>query len=313
MTFVFQSRVMAELLDTARRYARSSATTLITGESGTGKELLGSFVHQHSRRAGKPYVRVNCAALSEGLVESELFGHQAGAFTGAVAGRMGRIEAARGGTLLLDEVSEVPLRMQAKLLRVLEEGEYERVGSNDTLVVEARLLATSNRSLSRAVARRRFRADLYHRLNVLRLHVPALRERRDDIPILVHHFLKRFQEEEGTQVRGVSPQAMHRLCEYDWPGNVRELRNLMHRLCVLGTSQKIEPSDLSELDEAPRHEAPALPEPFRKMRLDEIERHVILLRLQQFRGNKTAAAEQLGVTPRTLRNKMCEYRRLGFV
>ena len=206
MSLVFQSKAIAELLDTARRYARSAATVLITGESGTGKELLGSFIHQQSRRRERLFVRVNCSALSESLVESELFGHERGAFTGAVCSRIGRIEAARGGTLMLDEISEVPLRMQAKLLRVLEEEEFQRVGSNETIQADARIVATSNRVLSRAVARKRFRQDLYYRLNVLRLHVPALRERRDDIPVLVHHFLTRFHKLEGLASRTVSPE-----------------------------------------------------------------------------------------------------------
>lgn len=307
---VFQSQSMMRLIEQARRYARSPATVLITGESGTGKELLARYLHEQSPRRDQPYVRVNCAALSEGLVESELFGHERGAFTGALDSRCGRLEAAGDGTLFLDEISEVSRRIQAKLLRVLEEEEYERVGSSETRRLGARVIAASNRELGRGINSRRFRADLYYRLNVLRLHVPPLRERREDIPPLVQHFVTRFRGDGVVAIRGVTPQSMQRLCDHDWPGNIRELRNIIQRACVLAD----EP--LLAIEELPKLPAPAATPnaegvDFATLRLDEIERRVILDRLRRWDGNKTAAAAELGVTSRTLRNKLQRYRRLG--
>lgn len=304
---------MAELLDVARQYARSTATVLITGESGTGKEVVARWVHEQSRRGHRGFVRVNCAALSEGLVESELFGHEQGAFTGADRARRGRLEAARGGTLLLDEISEVSRRFQAKLLRVLEEEEFQRVGGDETIRSDARIVATTNRRLDAEVRRNRFRSDLYYRVNVLRLHIPPLHERVDDIPILVRHFLGKFQNEGEGRIEGVSPAAMRRLCEHNWPGNVRELRNVVHRICVLSRNAIVQVDDVPLLEQRSDEEASSLPASFEQMRLDDIERHVILSRISQCKGNKTAAAKQLGVTDRTLRNKMNRYRRLGLV
>ncbi len=309
-SLVFQSQSMMRLIEQARRYARSSATVLITGESGTGKELLARYLHDQSPRRDQPYVRVNCAALSDGLVESELFGHERGAFTGALEARRGRLEAAAGGTLFLDEISEVSKRVQAKLLRVLEEEEYERVGSSDTRRLDARVIAASNRDLGRGVRHRRFRTDLYYRLNVLRLHVPPLRERREDIPPLVQHFVTRFRGDGVVAIRGVTKQSMQRLCDHDWPGNIRELRNIVQRACVLADEPLLAIEELPKLPDPPT--APAAdPDQFGALRLDEIERQVILSRLRRCGGNKTAAAAELGVTSRTLRNKLQRYRRLG--
>jgi DNA-binding NtrC family response regulator len=306
---VFQSQAMLQVIEQARRYARSSATVLITGESGTGKELLARFVHEHSARLDRPYIRVNCAALSESLIESELFGHERGAFTGADAVRRGRFEAAEGGTLFLDEISEVSRRAQAKLLRVLEEEEYERVGSNETRRLGARIVASTNRDLDRSVRNRRFRADLYYRLNVLRLHVPPLRERREDIPPLVQHFVGRFGTDAALAIRGVTPRTMHRLCDHDWPGNIRELRNVIQRACVLAEVPLLEIEDVPRLPE-PAHAGRSGLD-FGNLPLDEIERRVILSRLDRCHGNKTAAAAELGVTSRTLRNKLQRYRRIA--
>jgi DNA-binding NtrC family response regulator len=308
-TFVFQSQPMLQVIEQARKYARSCGTVLITGESGTGKELLARFVHEHSARLDLPYVRVNCAALSEGLIESELFGHERGAFTGADAVRCGRLEAAEGGTLFLDEVGEVSRRAQAKLLRVLEEEEYERVGSNETRRFDARIVASTNRDLGRSVKNRRFRADLYYRLNVLRLHVPPLRDRREDIPPLVQHFVGRFGGDAALAVRGVTPQSMRRLCDHDWPGNIRELRNLIQRACVLAETSLLEIDDIPRLPEHSQQDATA--RDFSSLPLAEIERQVILTRLERCNGNKTVAAAGLGVTSRTLRNKLQRYRRIG--
>ncbi|MFO1093776.1 MAG: sigma-54 dependent transcriptional regulator [Planctomycetaceae bacterium] len=310
MSLVFQSQAMMQVVERGRRFARTSATVLITGESGTGKELLARYLHEHSTRNSQPYVRVNCAALSENLVESELFGHERGAFTGASETRIGRLEAAAGGTLFLDEISEVPQRIQAKLLRVLEEEEFQRVGSNATLRLQARILASSNRNLERQVARRRFRADLYYRLNVLRLELPPLRARKEDVPPLVQHFVNVSRHDAIAAVRGVTPRAMQALCDYDWPGNVRELRNVIYRACVLAEAPLLESVPLP-----PAEPRPALSlirdDPYADLPLEEIERRAILARLRNCGGNKTAAAAALGVTSRTLRNKLSQYRRLG--
>lgn len=301
-----------QVVERARRFARTPATVLITGESGTGKELLARYLHDQSERNAEPYLRVNCAALSESLVESELFGHERGAFTGAAETRIGRLEAAAGGTLFLDEISEVPQRVQAKLLRALEEEEFQRVGSNATLRLQARIVASSNRDLERHVARRRFRADLYYRLNVLRLELPPLRTRKEDVPPLTQHFVNTCRRHAVVAVRGVTPRAMQALCDHDWPGNVRELRNVIYRACVLADAPLL---DVGGLQLTRRLPSPDIrpDDPFASLPLDEIERRAILARLQLCGGNKTAAAAALGVTSRTLRNKLSQYRRLGYV
>ena len=307
---VYQSRVMTELIKLATRYAGSSATVLVTGESGTGKELIAEHIHHSSPRADQSYVRVNCAALSESLLESELFGHEQGAFTGAMTARAGRFEAANGGTLLLDEITEVPLSFQSKLLRVLEQSEFERVGGNHTQSVDVRVVATTNRSIEDEVAAGRFRADLYHRLNVLRLRMPPLRERREDVPLLTSHFVKRFQHESSVKIRGFSGAGVRTLCDYYWPGNVRQLKNVVLRACVLAETPLMNVADLPRIPESSSAE-PGGSEHFDALSLDEIERVVILKRLEHFNGNKTAAAGDLGVSPRTLSNKLIKYREEG--
>jgi DNA-binding NtrC family response regulator len=294
---------MHQVVDQALRFARSSATVLLTGESGTGKELVARLIHDRSPRAGQRYERVNCAALSETLMESELFGHQRGAFTGAVETRLGRFEWASGGTLLLDEVSELPLSVQAKLLRVLEQEEFQRVGDNETRRSNVRVIATTNRILQDEVNRAGFRADLYHRLNVLEIRLPPLRERPDDIPLLIGRFLLGFREEASVSLRGVSPTALQVLTQYAWPGNVRELRNVVHRACVLATTELIQPHDLPPLSSG----QDAMPPEWMHQTLESIERQVILQTLRRFRGNKTATALHLGVTARTLTNKLKRY------
>ncbi len=312
---VYQSRLMHDLITLADRYARSSATVLLTGESGTGKELISEHIHRNSSRRNGPYIRVNCAALSESLVESELFGHERGSFTGALATREGRFEVASGGTLLLDEITEIPLSFQSKLLRVLEQSEFERVGDNKTREVDVRVIATTNRDIEAEVSAGRFRMDLYHRLNVLRLDVPALRERREDITPLTSCFVERFRNEAPQPLRGFSRSGLQMLTEYDWPGNVRELRNVILRACVLAGGPLLGPDEIPDLRGAHvRIEAgDDTTEQLESLPLDDIERHVILKRLRQFNGNKTAAANALGVTPRTLTNKIARYREHGYI
>jgi len=310
MTLVFQSKAMLKVLEQARRFARTSATVLICGESGVGKELIARTLHTDSPRARHPYCRVNCAALAQSLIESELFGHEAGAFTGALARRKGKFEAAGEGTLFLDEISEVDSAFQGKLLRVLEEAEFERVGGNDLQPVQARIVAATNRSLSELVDSGEFRADLFYRLDVLRIEVPPLRERKDDIPILAQHFVERFRGDSLSGVRGFKPAAIRKLADYHWPGNVRQLRNVVHRACVVADQDLIDESDLKSLETHVPEEHP-VSLPFDSMSLAEIERRVIIQRLDQCAGNKTAAAAALGVTAKTLRNKITEYRRLG--
>lgn len=303
---VARSACMRDVLAQARQVAATRATVLVEGESGTGKELIARLVHFTSDRALKPYVRVNCAALSESLIESELFGHERGAFTGATDARAGRFELADGGTLLLDEVGELPLRLQPKLLRVLEEQEFERVGATKTLRVDTRVIATTNRNLDQEIAEGTFRRDLYYRLNVVRIKVPPLRERPDDIPALIAYFLSKFQSEGRVSIRGVAESTLQLLLAHDWLGNVREFRNVMHSACIRATSENIQPRDLPPLEKGrPAASVSA------GTTLEEIERHVILRTLRELGGNKTAAAERLGVTPRTLLNKMNRYREQG--
>jgi len=303
---------IAAVLDTVRRVAASKATVLIQGESGTGKELVARMAHYSSPRADNAFIKVNCAALSETLLESELFGHEKGSFTGAIARREGRFELAHGGTLLLDEISEIPLSLQAKLLRAIEEEEFERVGGTRTLKVDVRLVCTTNRQLIHEVAQGRFRDDLYYRLNVVPVVLPPLRERREDIPLLVHYFLKRLSRESATPVRRISKDAMGLLCRYRWPGNIRELRNIIHRALVLGTREVLDVDDLPAdlTSNTPRPGATGI---IVGQSIDELERELILKTLESTGGNNTEAARILKVTPRTLRNKLGRYGQEGLL
>jgi transcriptional regulator with PAS, ATPase and Fis domain len=266
--------------------------------------VIARWIHQCSVRAERPYVRVNCAALPESLIESELFGHERGAFTGATQERVGLIASAEDGTILLDEISEIPIGMQAKLLRVLEEEEFQRVGGDESRKVRARVIATSNRRLVDEVRNGRFREDLYYRLNVLRVALPSLRERPDDIRPLAIFFLNKFKHESHVTIHGFSQAAMSFLESYHWPGNVRQLANLIHRACVVASGELLHRCDLGEPDEelttATSTELDALT-------LDELEKHFILKMLNRHRGNKTAAAKDLGITTRTLSNKLNRY------
>lgn len=307
-SIITQSSAMRTLANTARRVAASSASVLLTGESGTGKELFAQLIHRFSKRAGHSYVRVNCAALPENLIESELFGHVRGSFTDAVETRVGRFEAAKGGTLLLDEISEIPISTQAKLLRVLEENQFERVGSNETIESNVRILATSNRDLVQETDKGRFRLDLFHRLNVIQLTIPSLRDRTMDIPLLAMHFVEKFKNENEINVRGFTKAAMVRLSQYDWPGNVRELRNVVHRACILTTRPLIDVSCLEPLQSNTRvEEKTGLPEMWLQTKLADIEKQIIVAAIDKY-GNKRIVAEKLGVSTRTLTNKLRIYR-----
>jgi len=310
---VAEDPAMLACLERARLFARAEAAVLLTGESGTGKEVVARYLHRHSRRADGPFVSVNCAAIPDHLLESELFGHERGAFTGAVARRIGRFEEANGGTLLLDEISEMDARLQAKLLRALQEREIDRVGGTRPVPVDIRVIATSNRDLLREVEAGRFRQDLYFRLAVLHLELPPLRERPRDIAPLARHFARRYARLNGLPERLPDPAAIARLEAHDWPGNVRELENCMHRAVLLATGDVIGPEAIvfdSRRDPLSAS-SPAAAAPLACRPLAEIEREVILETLRRTDGNRTRAAELLGISIRTLRNRLREYARQG--
>lgn len=320
---VCRDAAMGALLARAEQLARADASILITGESGTGKEVLARHLHAHSRRARGPFVALNCAALPETLLESELFGHEKGAFSGAVASRKGKFEQAEGGTLLLDEIGEMELRLQAKLLRAIQEREVDRLGGNAPVRVDVRLLAATNRDLPAEVRAGRFREDLYFRLNVVQLHIPPLRERPGDILPLAEHFALRYADANGLPRRALTPAAAARLHAHAWPGNVRELENAIHRAVLLAAgaaigADAIELVALPEAAPAPgAAPAPAAPaDPIAALvgrRMEEVERELILETLGRCLGNRTRAAEILGISIRTLRNKLAEYRGQGIV
>jgi DNA-binding NtrC family response regulator len=299
---------MAAVIAVADRIAASEASVLITGPSGTGKELLARYVHARSRRAGARFVAVNCAAIPETLLESELFGHEKGAFTGAVARRIGRFEEANGGTLLLDEISEMDLRLQAKLLRALQEREIDRLGGTQPVKVDVRILATSNRHLPQAVAAGTFRSDLYFRLNVVNLQIPALAERPRDIPLLARHFIATYAKANDIAPPTLSPAAERLLLAHDWPGNVRELENAMHRAVLLSTGPVID-ADVIALSAEPNTGGGATALVGRTVA--EVERDLIIDTLKHCFGNRTHAATILGISIRTLRNKLKQYAEEG--
>ena len=319
---VFRDDAMASLVKLAAQVATSEASILITGESGTGKEMLARFVHEKSQRANKPFVSVNCAAIPENLLESELFGHEKGAFTGAVARRVGKFEEADGGTLLLDEISEMAVHLQAKLLRALQERVIDRVGGARPVPVNIRVIATSNRDLFTEAREGRFREDLLYRLNVVNLKLPPLRARPADILELAEHFVRRYSEANGFKARPLSAEARHELMRARWPGNVRELENTIHRAVLLATGEEIGVEairlpDGSRLGEArgPAEHAAAvagqIATTFVGRTVADVERDLILETLKHCLGNRTHAAKILGVSIRTLRNKLNEYSDAG--
>ncbi len=295
-----------------RQVAPTSATVLILGESGTGKELVAQALHEGSERAGKAMVKVNCAALPETLLESELFGYERGAFTGAAGRKEGRFRLAHEGTLFLDEIGDMPLVLQPKILRVLQEGEFERVGGTETLKVDARIVASTNADLPSAVAERAFREDLYYRLNVITIHVPSLRERRSDIPLLAEHFLQRYAAKNGRPQLAFSREALDAMSNYHWPGNVRELENTVERAVVLGRGEVLLLNDLPAAvarGEHPEGEHPVASDaPLINVAvgtpLADIERQVILETLRHTGGDKSAAARLLGIATRTIYRKI---------
>ena len=299
-----QSTAMVRLFDSVAQVAPSEATVLIAGESGTGKELIAGAIHFNSSRRDGPFVRLNCAAITETLLESELFGHEKGAFTGADRRREGRFFQADGGSLLLDEVSEMPLPMQVKLLRVLQEREFTRVGGDTVIRVDVRVIAATNKHLPELVAGGRFREDLYYRLNVVALAIPALRERAEDIPLLAQHFLEAFALKNRKEVKGFTPRAMDRLIRYAWPGNVRELMNAVERAVVMTRGDFLAEEDVSLI---PASAMPEQPPAAGARPLEEVEKAAILTTLKAADGNKSEAARRLGITRRTLHKKLKAY------
>jgi len=305
------SPLMEEALNLAARTANSKAAVLIEGESGTGKELIARAIHYASPRRDKPLVVVNCAAISENLIESELFGHEKGAFTGAIQTRAGRVEEADGGTLFLDEVGDIPLSVQVKLLRFLQFGEFQRVGSNQQRKVNVRLIAATNRNLLQMIKDNKFREDFYYRLNVVNIKVPPLRKRKEDIPLLVDHFIKKYAAENGKIIKGISRKAMDLLMKYDYPGNVRELENMMEHAVVLSRTEIIDVEDLPIQMQTLKTSDAILPLDYYhgkfRQKVEAFEKDLILDALQKADYNQSEAARQLGLSERNLRYKMAKY------
>jgi len=314
-----QSREMENLKQLIHKVAKTSATVLIQGESGTGKEAIARAIYRESSRACAPFIRVNCAAIPENLIESEFFGHEKGSFTGALAKREGRFELAHGGTILLDEISEISPALQAKLLRVLQEREFERIGGNRTIKVDVRVIATTNRNLEESVERKEFRQDLFYRLNVVPILVAPLRQRRDDVLLLKKEFMRRFSRRHGIHIRGITNEARQALLQHSWPGNVRELQNVIERAVILsGENGMLEPSHLGLTAGNPSSSAvPPLAEAPKTLEvastagsfstLAAMEKQHILTALNHCLGNRTHAAKRLGISVRTMRNKLHEY------
>lgn len=327
---IYQSPLMKRVIEVADQIAPSDASVLITGESGTGKEVIARYIHNQSKRAKGPMISVNCAAIPENLLESELFGHEKGAFTGAVARRVGKFEEADGGTMFLDEISEMDLKLQAKLLRVLQEREIDRVGGSKPVKVNIRVLATSNRNLIEEAKAGRFREDLYYRLNVISLELPALRLRKEDVPLLAQHFIRKYSEANGVNMRPLADSALQKLLSYDWPGNVRELENTIHRAVLLAHGETIDAgaiflsaADMHQPQQAKAEKSGAAESHHAVAdsgaigagnasglvgrTVESVEQDLILETLNHCLGNRTHAANILGISIRTLRNKLKAY------
>jgi len=302
------SESMNQLLETVALVAPTDATVLITGESGTGKELIANAIHQNSLRRGKPLIKVNCAALPETLLESELFGHEKGAFTGALTQRKGRFQLAHSGSIFLDEITEMSTVIQAKILRVLQEQEFEPIGSSHTLKIDTRVMTATNKNIEEEISAGRFREDLYFRINVITLRVPPLRERRDDIALLADSFLKRFADKNRKPIKGFTPRAVDLMMRYEWPGNVRELENLVERAVIMARGEMLTPSEFPEVitrldPESKKAEIELTP----GRSLKEVEKEMIIRTLQETAGNRTHAANILGISRRTLQLKLKAY------
>jgi DNA-binding NtrC family response regulator len=307
-TLVTQDPKLLDILKLAESVATSRSTILIQGESGTGKELLAAYVHEHSGFKDEPYVAVNCAALPDTLAESELFGHEKGSFTGAIGRKMGKFELAKYGTVVLDEISEMTLPLQAKLLRVLQEREIDRIGGTRPVAMNARVVAISNVELKKAVTRGKFREDLYYRINVVPITIPPLRERRGDIPLLVEHFIEKYCRLNNRDLMQITDAALAQLANYEWRGNIRELENTIERAVLIGNGPRLLPEHLF-LDPADA-ESPSPPAISMQsgMTVREMEKQLITQTLHEVNDNRTRAAELLGISIRTLRNKLKEYK-----
>ena len=321
---IARDAVMLAAIRSAEQVARSEASVLITGESGTGKEIVARHIHRRSRRADGPFIALNCAAIPEHLLESELFGHEKGAFSGAIARRIGRFESAEGGTLLLDEISEMDVRLQAKLLRAIQEREIDRLGGQSPVRVNVRILATSNRDLRAEAAAGRFREDLYFRLNVVGLEIPPLRHRPGDIAVLAAHYIRHYAQANGVEPPSLSDASLDRLTRHGWRGNVRELENLMHRAVLVAAGPVIEPDDLGFAPIQPAPCGTAFADAAQTdsgsgrgisalvgRRMEEVEQALILETLSSTAGNRTHAATILGISIRALRNKLRDYASQG--
>ena len=313
---IYGDKKTEAVLKLAKQVAPSEASILLTGQSGTGKEIFSRFIHDNSKRANKKFVAVNCAAIPETLLESELFGYEKGAFTGAVARRIGKFEEASGGTLLLDEISETDIKMQAKLLRAIQEKEIDRIGGKAPIKVDTRIIATTNRNLDECVKNGTFRQDLYYRLNVVNINIPPLKDRPEDIIVLAKHFTKKYSELNDIPLKEMTPAAEQKLLNYLWPGNVRELENTVHRAVLLSTGDKID-VDAILLDDIesiinPPSGAEMSGAEFVGNTVASMERNLIIDTLKHTLGNRTTAANILGISIRTLRNKLKQYQDEGF-
>jgi len=300
---MFAGKAMKEVKRLISDVAQAQATVLIQGESGTGKELAAKTVHMMSKRNSSAFITINCAAIPDNLLESELFGHEKGAFTGAVQARRGKFEIAHGGTLFLDEIGELPLSLQAKLLRVLQERKFERVGGNREISVDVRVVAATNRSLIEEVQEKRFRDDLYYRINVFPITLPPLRQREDAIPVLADYFIKKFSVQIGKKISGLDPEAKQAIMEYSWPGNIRELQNAIERAVILGKGI-LKISDFPDIRERPVQASEGMQE---SPALEEIEKKAIIEALKKSGNNRTLAADLLGISRRTLQYRIKDY------
>ncbi len=315
-----RSRKMLQVYEIISKVADTPSTVLITGEHGTGKELVARALHQNSSRRNQPFITINCAAIPPNLMEAELFGYEKGAFTGAVSSKAGKFELAHKGTLFLDEIGEIPVDMQVKLLRVLQNGTFERVGGVRTINVDVRVIAATNRNLEKMIQEGTFRQDLYYRLKVVPIYLPPLRERRSDIPLLVTFFIKKFNQRLNKNIQGITPDALESLQNYDWPGNIRELENVIERSILFASGQRITIQDLppeivesyishsflNTADEEELKKAISLPQLWRKEK-ERLERKMITKALQQTKGNVTQAAKLLGISRKSLQKKMKEF------